>query len=77
LGHAGADVVVNYIANDEAAEQVVQEIQKSGTNGYAHKADVSHEEDVKSMSHRMVEESGTIDILVNNAGLQRDAPFHE
>lgn len=77
LGEAGADVVVNYIAGDDRAEAAVEEIRRAGTRSYAHRADVSREEDVQAMFRRMREELGTIDILVNNAGVQRDAPFHE
>ena len=53
------------------------EIRRSGAKAYAHKADVSQEEQVQQMFRRMLEEFETIDILVNNAGLQRDAAFHE
>ena len=77
LGQAGADVVVNYVAGDDAAEQVTEEIQKNGSKAYAHKADVSQEDQVQEMFRSMVAQFGTIDILVNNAGLQRDAAFHE
>lgn len=77
LGQAGADVVVNYIAGDEAANAVVDQIRRSGANAFAHKADVSSEEEVAVMFKRMVQEFGTIDILVANAGLQRDAEFRE
>jgi glucose 1-dehydrogenase len=77
LGQAGADVVVNYVEGDEAANAVVDEIKTSGVRSYAHKADVSSEEQVAAMFARMVQEFGTIDILVNNAGLQRDSAFHE
>lgn len=77
LGQAGADVVVNYVAGDDRAEQVVDEIRRSGSKAYAHKADVSREDQVQEMFDRMVEAFGTVDILVNNAGLQRDAAFHE
>jgi glucose 1-dehydrogenase len=77
LGQAGADVVVNWVVGEEAAEQVVEEITQSGTRAYAHRADVSREDQVVAMFARMREEFGTIDILVNNAGLQRDAAFHE
>jgi len=73
LGQAGADVVVNYIEEEAAATAVVSAIRKFGANAYAHRADVSSEEDVAGMFKRMVAEFGTIDILVNNAGLQRDA----
>ncbi|MEV6833048.1 SDR family oxidoreductase [Streptomyces sp. NPDC051133] len=77
LGRAGADVVVNYVAGREDAEQVVEEITGSGVQAAAYEADVSDEDQVVAMMDRMVKEFGTIDILVANAGLQRDAPFTE
>ena len=77
LGRAGADVVVNYVSGDETVQQVVGEIKQSGVRAYAHKADVSKEEQVQAMFQRMCNEFGTIDILINNAGLQRDAPFEQ
>ncbi|MBI4902470.1 MAG: SDR family oxidoreductase [Acidobacteria bacterium] len=77
LGRAGADVVVNYVANDEAAAQVAGEIAAFGVRAIAVKADVSKEDQVQAMFARMQQEFGGIDILVNNAGLQRDAPIHE
>ena len=77
LGRAGAAVVVNYVSSDETAQQVVEDIQRSGVQAYAHKADVSKEDQVQAMFQRMFAEFGTIDILINNAGLQRDAPFDQ
>lgn len=77
LGQAGADVVVNYVDSDDAANAVVEEIRKAGSKAYAHKADVSSEDQVAAMFARMKQEFGTIDILVSNAGLQRDSAFHE
>jgi glucose 1-dehydrogenase len=77
LGQAGADVVVNWVAGEEAAEQVVAEIAQAGARAYAHRADVAREDQVVAMFARMRDEFGTIDILVNNAGLQRDAAFHD
>lgn len=75
LGQAGADVVVNYVVGDDRAEAVAQEIRRSGVRAYAHRADVSNEDQVKEMFGRMLTELGTIDILVNNAGWQKDSPF--
>ncbi|WP_406501843.1 SDR family oxidoreductase [Streptomyces sp. NBC_01590] len=77
LGRAGADVVVNYVAGREAAEEVVREIEAFGVRAYAHEADVSREEQVVAMFARVVEEFGTLDVLVANAGLQRDAAVTE
>jgi glucose 1-dehydrogenase len=75
LGQAGADVVVNYVAGDAAANAVVEEIRGFGGNAVAYQADVSVEDQVAGMFAHAVKEFGTIDILVNNAGVQRDANF--
>ncbi len=77
LGEAGADVVVNYVSGEEAAEEVVEKIRSSGGQAYAHQADVSQEDQIGAMFKQMIQEFGTIDILINNAGLQKDAPFEE
>ena len=77
LGQAGADVVVNYVGTESAAEEVAAVVADSGVRALAIRADVSQESDVKTMFAKMFKEFGTIDILVNNAGLQKDAPFEE
>ncbi|MDX2562934.1 SDR family oxidoreductase [Streptomyces sp. TX20-6-3] len=77
LGRAGADVVVNYVAGREAAEEVAAEIASFGVRAAAYEADVSQEDQVVAMMDRMVQEFGTIDVLVANAGLQRDARLTE
>jgi glucose 1-dehydrogenase len=76
LGRAGADVVVNYVTNQDAAEAVVTEIREGGCRAIAIKADVSQEEQVEAMFAQAIAEFGTLHITVCNAGLQRDAPFH-
>ena len=77
LGQLGANVVVNYSANEEAANEVLEEIKKGGGNGIVVKADVSREEEVKALFNRTISEYGKLDILVSNAGLQKDASFLE
>ena len=77
IGKAGADVVVNYVAGKEAAQEVADEIKADGSNAITIQADVSKEDQVQSMFRQMFDAYGSIDILVNNAGLQRDAVFHE
>ena len=77
LGEAGANVIVNYNSNADAANIVVEKIKAFGSKAIAIQADVSKEESVQAMFKQMFEEFGTIDILVNNAGLQKDAKFEE
>ncbi len=77
LAHAGADVVVNYIGSEQSALEVVEEAKRCGTNAYAHRCDVSKEDEVEAMFAHMIDTFGTIDILVSNAGIQKDAPFDE
>jgi glucose 1-dehydrogenase len=78
LGHAGADVVVNYIRDEDQAQAIVEEVKRCGGNrAFAHRADVSNEDDVRAMFARIEAEFGGIDIVVNNAGLQQDAAFDE
>ena len=77
LGEAGADVVVNYVAGEAKAREVVDEIESYGSRALAQRGDVSSEADVERMFAAMLGDFGTIDILVNNAGLQQDAPFDQ
>ncbi|MEO8857510.1 MAG: SDR family oxidoreductase [Burkholderiaceae bacterium] len=77
LGRAGADVVVNYVANPDAAEAVAEEIRQAGRRAIAIRADVSREDEVEAMFAQAVAAFGTLHIVVCNAGLQRDAAFHE
>ena len=77
LGHAGADVVVNYLHGEDQAREVVAEIEHCGQTAIAHRADVSSEEQVQGMFRKMIAAFGTVDILINNAGLQKDAPFDQ
>lgn len=78
LGHAGADVVVNYMSDPDKAEETVADIKRQcGVEAFAHQADVSKEDQVQAMFADMCQRFGTVDILVNNAGLQQDAAFDE
>ena len=72
LAAKGVKVVVNYAQSSGAAEEVVKEIEKSGGNAIAIKADVSKTEEVDSLIDQTLKTFGRIDILVNNAGITRD-----
>lgn len=77
LARAGADVVVNYVSDPQAADAVVAQIREGGARAIAVHADVSREDEVEAMFARAIAEFGTLHITVCNAGLQRDAPFHQ
>jgi glucose 1-dehydrogenase len=77
LGHAGADVLVNFTSRAEEAEKVAAEIRRCGTKATTFRADVSKEDQVQAMFKHALEEFGTVDILINNAGLQKDAPIDQ
>jgi glucose 1-dehydrogenase len=75
LAQAGADVVVNYVTDPAAAEEVAHEIAGFGRRAIAIQADVSKEDDVIAMFAKAIGHFGTLHIAVSNAGLQRDSPF--
>jgi len=75
LGYAeeGASVVVNYTANQTAAEEVVDAINHTGRKAIAVKADVAKGAEAHSLVQAAINEFGRLDILVNNAGFTRPA----
>jgi 3-oxoacyl-[acyl-carrier protein] reductase len=77
LAEAGASVVVNYRERQDAACEVVREIEARGGRALAAPADVTIRADVRKLVSRTIESFGAIDILVNNAGMLRQKPFAE
>src|SRR5215471_13492797 len=75
LGHAGADICINYVAGEDKARTMVDELRGHGHTAFSFRADVSNENDVAKMFEAVRDEFGTVDILINNAGLQSDASF--
>lgn len=67
FGVNGATVVVNYLSNEKAAQQVVEEIRRSGGEAVALQADVTDEQSVGHMVSQIADAFGGIDAAVNNA----------
>ncbi len=65
----GYAVGVNYHANADAAQAVVEEIVQGGGRAVALQADVSQEDQVLRMYDELDRQLGRIDALVNNAGI--------
>jgi 3-oxoacyl-[acyl-carrier protein] reductase len=72
LAEGGAKVVVNYRGAEEAAREVVEQIEAHGGQALAVQADVSQVADAEALIGAAKSEFGRIDILVNNAGTTRD-----
>ena len=65
----GIPIVINYRANEAAAEKVATECRDLGVEAITIKADVGSEPDVLHMFETAIGEFGSIDTLVNNAGI--------
>ncbi|KAI1396375.1 NAD(P)-binding protein [Hypoxylon fuscum] len=70
LARLGATVVINYLSDEQAAQNTLAEVQKAGA-GEARlvRADVSTVEGVQSLVKQTVDAYSKIDVLVANAGV--------
>ncbi|KAJ7160318.1 NAD-P-binding protein [Mycena filopes] len=69
MGAQGAKVIVNYISDVKAAEEVVAAVTASGGSAVAIKADVSTVAGGQHLIDETVKAFGGLDILVLNAGI--------
>jgi len=69
LGRRGAKVVVNYANSSEAAEQVVAEIKRNGSDAIAIRANVSVVKDIVSLFAQAVAHFGELHVVCSNSGV--------
>jgi len=67
LARRGADVAINYLRNQDAAEQTAEEVRALGVQAQAVRGHVGDPERIKKMFGQIRERWGRLDILVNNA----------
>jgi 3-oxoacyl-[acyl-carrier protein] reductase len=72
LARLGANVVVNYRGNAEAASEVQALIEGQGGKAIAIAADVGQSAEIDRLFATIAQTFSNVDILVNNAGLTRD-----
>lgn len=77
LSEHGADIVVNYVSNQQQAEEVADWVKAKGRRAITVKGDVASRSDVEAMVDKAWKEFGILDILVNNAGIETIVPFLE
>ena len=71
LAQEGSDIVIGDV-NQEAMQEAILEIEKSGRRVLAQKVDVTNLADVQSFFQKALDKFGKINILINNAGITRD-----
>ncbi|KAI8898591.1 short-chain dehydrogenase/reductase SDR [Globomyces pollinis-pini] len=76
LASLGANIAINYNANEEAALKVISEIELMGVKAIAIKGDVSKVEDANRIVDETFKTFGRLDVLVNNAGVYLGSPIH-
>jgi len=72
LAQKGANVVFNYLKNEEMANSLKEEIEHYGVKSLAFKVDIRNLDQVDKMKNSVLDEFGTFDILINNAGIIKD-----
>src|SRR5579885_1390409 len=71
----GATVVVNYVHNQQKAQEVLQTIEKNNGKVLVLQADVSQVQQAQGLIQQTVEHFNRLDIIVNNAGMEIHSPF--
>jgi NAD(P)-dependent dehydrogenase (short-subunit alcohol dehydrogenase family) len=77
LAEAGADVAVNWLDDEAAAQDVADAVHKAGRLAMLVHADVGDIAAGAKMVEQVAAHFGRLDILVNNAGIYPRAPFLE
>ncbi|MDR0854244.1 MAG: 3-oxoacyl-[acyl-carrier-protein] reductase [Clostridiales Family XIII bacterium] len=76
LASEGAEVLITYIGNDEAAAKTVADLKNaSSSKASSLKGDVGNSEFAKEAAAWLKENFDGVDILVNNAGITNDGIF--
>jgi glucose 1-dehydrogenase len=70
LAAEGADIVVDYISNEEAEQDVEAQVRALGDRVVGVKADVSKVDQLATLIEAAVSNFGRLDIMVNNAGIE-------
>jgi glucose 1-dehydrogenase len=77
MAEAGAAVAINYVANPEHTEELIEDIRDAGGTAIGAPGDVSNEQQVHTLFKHVIDAFGNLDILVTNAGVRRAAPLYE
>ena len=68
----GANIAFTYLASDEKAKALEEELSAFGIKTKGFKSDASKFEAAQDLADQVMETFGSIDVLVNNAGITKD-----
>lgn len=72
LAQEGADIVINYNANEEKAAETEKQCRTFGADTLCISADVADPQACRELFQKVKDWKGRLDILVNNAGITSD-----
>lgn len=77
LAQEGADVAINYVSNEQAAQEVAERIKALGRRTLMLQGDVGDPHQVEAVFANIQQQWGGLDVLVNNAGGRCDGTVLE
>jgi 3-oxoacyl-[acyl-carrier protein] reductase len=69
LAEYGCNILINYLKDDQSAQDVLESLRFYNVKAISYKGDVSNPQISKEMIDKVISEFESIDILVNNAGI--------
>lgn len=75
LANENYEVVLNYLNDERAAQEIARSVETSGGKIHLVQADIFAEQGVAKLFNVAEKEFGYIDVLVNNAGLPKEQPL--
>ena len=75
--NGAAKICINYLSNDEAAQQTLLKVRELGADGFVCKADVSDPAAIQTMYEQIQREFGTLDVMVSNARINLCTGFYQ
>src|SRR4030042_3604867 len=77
LAQEGADIAINYVSNEQAAQEVAKRVEALGRRTLTLQGDVGDPDQVAARFAVIGERWGGVDVLVNNAGGRCDGAVLE
>jgi len=74
LAEGGCNVLINYVSNEQGAEETAAQCAAYGVETVTFRADVTNDADCRAMIAAAVDKWGRLDVLVNNAATTKPVP---